>query len=91
MHKSASSRRLEPKKLIQRAVDKMNKIASQKYGFSPDFEEEKTLNDEKFCEIYDFHRLVKVRKFSERSERSTIESDGFIKNWKVYLKPVKKR
>ena len=25
----------------------MNKIASQKYGFSPDFEEEKTLNDEK--------------------------------------------
>ena len=46
MHKSASSRRLEPKKLIQRAVDKMNKIASQKYGFSPDFEEEKTLNDE---------------------------------------------
>ena len=91
MHKSASSWRVEPKKLIQRAVDKMNKIASQKYGFSPDFEEEKTLNDEKFCEIYDFHRLVKVRKFSERSERSTIKSDGFIKNWKVYLKPVKKR
>ena len=29
----------------------MNKIASQKYGFSPDFVEEKTLNDEKFREI----------------------------------------
>ena len=27
-HKSTSSRRLEPKKLIQRAVNNMNKIAS---------------------------------------------------------------
>ena len=26
----------------------MNKVASQKYGFSPDFVEEKTLNDENF-------------------------------------------
>ena len=53
----------------------MNKIASQKYGFSPDFVEEKILNDEKFREIYDFHRLVKVRKFAERYERSDIKSD----------------
>ena len=75
LHKSASSRRLEPKKIIQRAVNKMNKIASQKHGFSPGFVEEKTLNDEKLCEIYDFHRLVKVRKFAERYERSDIKSD----------------
>ena len=53
----------------------MNKIVSQKCGFSPDFVEEKTLNDEKFREIYDFHRLVKVRKFAERCERSDIKSD----------------
>ena len=53
----------------------MNKIASQKYGFSPDFVEEKILNDEKFREIYDFHRLIKVRKFAERYERSDIKSD----------------
>ena len=54
----------------------MNKITSQKYGFSPDFvEEKKTLSDEKFHEIYDFHRLVKVRKFAERYERSDIKSD----------------
>ena len=60
LHKSTSSQRLEPKKLIQRAVNNMNKITSQKYGFSPDFVEEKKMNDEKFSEIYDFHRLVKV-------------------------------
>ena len=62
-------------KIIQRAVDNISKIASQKYGFSPDFVEEKTLNDEKFREIYNFYRLVKVRKFAERYEHSDIKSD----------------
>ena len=33
------------------------------------------MNDEKFREIYDFHRLVGVRKFAERYERSDIKSD----------------
>ena len=60
----------------------MNKVASQKYGFSPDFVEEKTLNDEKFCEIYDFHRLVKVQKFAERYERNDIKSDRRFRNKK---------
>ena len=46
LQKSISSQRLEPKEVIQRAVDNTNKVASQKNGFSPDFEEEKTLNDE---------------------------------------------
>ena len=75
LQKSISSQRLEPKELIQRAVDNMNKVASQKNGFSSDFEEEKTLNDENVWEIYDFHRLVKVRKFAERYERSDNKSD----------------
>ena len=75
LHKSTSSWRLEPKKLIHRVVNNMNKIASQKHGFSPDFVDEKTLNDENFCEIYDFHRLVKVQKFAERYEHSDIKSD----------------
>ena len=48
LHKPTCSRRLEPKKIIQWVVDDMNKIASQKYGFSPDYVEEKPLNDEKF-------------------------------------------
>ena len=36
LHKSTSSRRLELKKVIQRAANNMNKIVSQKYCFSPD-------------------------------------------------------
>ena len=48
LHKPTCSRRLEPKKILQRAVDNMNKIASQKHGFSPDYVEEKPLNDENF-------------------------------------------
>ena len=60
-HISTSSRLLKPKNLIQRAVDNMNNITLQKYGFSPDFVEEKTLNNENFRQVYDFHRLVKSR------------------------------
>ena len=46
----------------------MNKVTSQKYGFSPDFVEEKALNDKTF-------RLVKVQKCAKRYERSDIRSD----------------
>ena len=33
------------------------------------------MKDEKFHKIYDFHRLVKVRKFAERYEPSDTKSD----------------
>ena len=75
LHKSASSQRLEPNRLIQRAVNNMNKISSQKDGFSPGFIEEKILNNEKLHEIFAFHKLVKVRTFAERSEHRDIKSD----------------
>ena len=35
----------------------------------------KTLNDENFHKIFDFHRLVKVRKFAERYECGDNKSD----------------
>ena len=54
MHKSASSQRLEPNRLIQRAVINMNKIGPQKDDFSPGFAEEKILNNEKLHEIFGF-------------------------------------
>ena len=57
------------------AVNNMNNVTSQKYGFSPDFLKEKALNDKKFHEIYDFHRLVKVQDNAERYEHSDIQSD----------------
>ena len=33
MHKSTSTKRIEMKKLIQRATSNLNSIVSQKYGF----------------------------------------------------------
>ena len=57
------------------AVNNMNNVTSQKYGFSPDFLKEKALNNKKFHEIYDFHRLVKVQDNAERYEHSDIGSD----------------
>ena len=50
------------------AVNNINKVTSQKYGFSPAFVEEKALNDKTF-------RLVKVQKYAERYKRSDIQSD----------------
>ena len=54
MHKLASNKRTEPKKLIQHATNNLNSIASQKHDVLPNFVEENTQQDEKFREIYDF-------------------------------------
>ena len=66
MLRSTSTNRTEPKKLIQHATNNLNCIASQEYGVSPDFAEKNTQQDEKFCEIYNFYRLVKVQKYAQR-------------------------
>ena len=39
MHKLTSTKRIEPKNLIQCATNNLNSIASQKYGISPNFVE----------------------------------------------------
>ena len=70
MHKSTSTKRIEPKKLIRCATNNVNSIASQKYGLSPIFVEENTQQDEKFCDIFDFYRLFKVQKYAERYTRN---------------------
>ena len=75
MHQLTSSKRTEPKKLIQLATNNLNSIASQKYGVSFDFVEENTQQDEKFYEIYDFYRLVKVQKYAKRCKRNDIRQD----------------
>ena len=54
MLKSTSTKRTEPKKLIQHAANNLNSIASQKYDVSPNFVEENMQQDEKVCKIYDF-------------------------------------
>ena len=54
MHKLTTTKRIEPKKLIQHATNNLNSIASQKYDVLPNFVEENKQQDEKFHKIFDF-------------------------------------
>ena len=52
---------------------------------------EKALSDKHFCEIYDFHRLVKAQKHAERHEGSDIQKDKrFLKKLRSPLEVGKK-
>ena len=75
MYNSTSTKRIEPKKLIQCATNNLNSIASQKYRVSPNFVDKNMQQDEKFCEIHDFCRLVKVQKYAKRYKRNDIRQD----------------
>ena len=44
----------------------MNKTNSQKYDLPPETIEKKSLENENFREICDFHRMVKASKNAER-------------------------
>ena len=51
----------------------MNNINSQKYGYAPNAIEEKPA--ERFREIFDFYRLVKVKQHAERYKHVDVEKD----------------
>ena len=53
----------------------MNSTSSQKYGYAPDAVEEKVAESEKFRDIYDFYRLVKVRQHAERYQHAGAKKD----------------
>ena len=68
--------RVDSRKLIRNAVQNMNKTNSQKYGLPSEEIEEKSLADEKFREIYDFHRMIRVSKDADRYEQGDIRYDN---------------
>ena len=53
----------------------MDRVNSQKYGYAPNAIEEKAVESERFRDIYNFYRLVKVKQIAERYERADIEKD----------------
>ena len=53
----------------------MDRVNSQKYGYAPNAIEEKAVESERFKDIYNFYRLVKVKQIAERYERADIEKD----------------
>ena len=75
LHKATKTGRLDPRKLIRNAVQNMNNVNSQKYGVPPETVEKKSLEDEKFREVYDFRRMVRVSRDAERYKRNDIHFD----------------
>ena len=92
MHKSTSTKRIEPKKLIECANNNLNSIASQKYDVLSNFLEQDMQQDEKFRKIYDFYRLVKVQIYAQRYKRNDItQGDKKHENLREPLVGGKKR
>ena len=75
LHKASKTSRVDPRKLIRNAVKNINKTNWQKYGVPPAEIEEKSLTRDKFREIYDIHRMVRVSKDTDRYKRSNIRFD----------------
>ena len=65
LHKATKTGRLDQRKLIQNAVQNMNNVNLQKYGVPPETVEKKSLKDEKFRQVYDFQRMVRVCRDAE--------------------------
>ena len=75
LHKATKTGRLDPRKLIRNAVQNMNNVNLQKDGVPPETVEKKSLEDKKFREIYNFHRMVRVSRDAERYKRNDIRFD----------------
>ena len=75
LHKTTKTGKLEPRKLIRNAVQNMNNVNSQKYGVPPETVKKKSLDNKKFREVYDFHRMVRVSRDAERYKCNDIRFD----------------
>lgn len=53
----------------------MNNIQSQKYGYPPEAIKENATRSEKFRDIYDFCRLLKVQKHTKTYARADAKKD----------------
>ena len=76
LHKiTKRGKRLDSKKLIKKAVENLNKTNSQKYGLPLETIEKKTLSDNVFREVYDFHRMVRVSRDADRYKGYDVRLD----------------
>ena len=62
-------KKIKPKDLIPNATNNLNKTSSIKYGFMHNQAEEKSLEDNSFLELYNFHRLARVKDDEDRVVR----------------------
>ena len=61
--------KLSPIKKILKSAANMNSVISKKYGLSPEEVETRSLSDEKFRALFNFHRIEKTRQVHERLNR----------------------
>ena len=77
--KKYNKKHIKPNYLIKKATFSPNNVKSVKYGFAPEQIEEKSLNKEtgkEFTEIYDFHRLIKVKENKDRIQTHNLKIDS---------------
>ena len=73
--------RFDPKKLIRKATANMNNSQSQKYSYSPKAIEENVRRSDKFRDIYDFYRLLKLQKHTKRYACADAKKDKLLSRW----------
>ena len=74
-----NTKRIKPNDLIKKATFNLSNVKLVKYGFAPEQIEEKSLNKEtgkEFTEIYDLHRLIKVKENKDRIQRHDLKIDS---------------
>ena len=65
MHKLSSTKRIEPKKLIQCTTNNLNSIASQKYSVSPYLVEN---NLQKMHQVFFIRAQLRINHFLKRQD-----------------------
>ena len=75
LHVATSAKRFNSRKLTRLAVENMNNINSQKYGYPTNTIKEKAIENERLRDIYEFYRLIKVKQHAERHEHADVEKD----------------
>ena len=71
-------KRIKPNELIKKAMFNLNNTRSAKYGYSSEEIEGKAPDPNTgkyFEEVYDFHRLIKVKENRDRTERFNTKLD----------------
>ena len=68
VQKKLSTKRIDTKKLIQKATNNLNSITSAKYSNPLEEIKVKSLKDNRFREIYDFYRSVNVKQILKESK-----------------------
>ena len=84
-----SSKRSKPNEIIRKVTTNMNKTKTERYQMEPKEVEKQALSDDDFREKYDFYRLEKVGKHTNRLNRYNIKKD--ISNPKKLRDPLQIR